>query len=400
MQGWRRNKGIKGHDRMKLGELGTFKTGGTPSRSKNEYWGDKYPWISSTALGDVYIDENAATDWVSDEGLKNSSTKLIKANSLMIGIRIGVGKCSINRIPMCTSQDVVSIEGIDTERYYLPYITTLINNKRHYLESLKRGATIQGITTDIIKNLQIPDIQINRQKLIADTIQVVDDMVCLSHKQLAKLDTLVKSRFIEMFGDPVTNPMGWEVKPLQEVVAEDCTISYGIVQTGNPQKEGVPVFRPVDIVGHYPHIDELKKTTRAISDKYKRTLLHGGELLITVRANIADTCIIGNEFAGCNVGRGIVPLRFNPESINKVFLKAQIDNHGVNCALKGLAKGITLIQLNMEDLRQFPLIVPPIALQNQFANFVQLADKSKSVLQKLLEKQELLRAALMQEYFG
>ena len=76
-------------------------------------------------------------------------------------------------------------------------------------------------------------------------------------------------------------------------MTDDCSISYGIVQTGDEQKSGIPVFRPVDIVNHIPKLEELKKTTKEISDKYKRTILKGRELLITVRANIADTCIIG-----------------------------------------------------------------------------------------------------------
>lgn len=124
-----------------------------------------------------------------------------------------------------------------------------------------------------------------------------------------------------MFGDPVSNPMGWKKKNLKDVVTDDCSISYGIVQTGDEQKSGIPVFRPVDIVNHIPKLEELKKTTKEISDKYKRTILKGRELLITVRANIADTCIIGEKFKGCNVGRGIVPIRTQENTILLEFLK-------------------------------------------------------------------------------
>ena len=380
MQGWRRNKGIKGHDRMKLGELGTFKTGGTPSRSKNEYWGDKYPWISSTALGDVYIDENAATDWISDEGLKNSSTKLIKANSLMIGIRIGVGKCSINRIPMCTSQDVVSIEGIDTERYYLPYITTLINNKRHYLESLKRGATIQGITTDIIKNLQIPDIQINRQKLIADTIQVVDDMVCLSHKQLAKLDTLVKSRFIEMFGDPVTNPMGWEAKKLDSI-CENLDSRRIPVKSGNRTAGIYPYYGASGIVDY---VDDYIFDERLllVSEDGANLLMRSTPIAFSVSGKIW-------------VNNHAHVLKFNDEA-----LQCFVEQYFAMVDISNLITGSAQPKLNQQKLNDMVLPVPSQERLDDYWAFMQQVDKSKSVLQKLLEKQELLRSALMQEYFG
>ena len=183
-----------------------------------------------------------------------------------------------------------------------------------------------------------------------------------------------------MFGDPIKNPKGWVKKQLQELVAEDCTISYGIVKTGDDVPGGIPVFRPVDIVGSTPRISDLKRTTPEISAQYKRTLLTGRELLITVRANIADTCIIGHEFKGCNVGRGVVPIRTKDELISLEFLKSQIDFDTMKEHMKSLAKGVTLIQLNMEDLRTVEFIIPPIDLQNKYVEWIKQADKSKQIV--------------------
>ena len=188
-----------------------------------------------------------------------------------------------------------------------------------------------------------------------------------------------------MFGDPLSNPKEWKKKELQELVTDDCTISYGIVQTGENQKEGIKVFRPIDIVNRKPVLSELIKTTEEISNKYKKTLLIGRELLITVRANIGDTCVIGSEFKGCNVGRGIVPIRTNERLITLEFLKNQFDTVEMNRYVKSLAKGITLIQLNMEDLRKINLIVPPLELQNEYTAFVQQIDKSKFEIWRNLE---------------
>ena len=84
----------------KFGDIGEFRTGGTPSSSHPEYYGTEYPWITTVALGSTYIDSSDATAFLSNEGLSNSSTKVIDAGSLLIGIRVGVGKCSINNVPM------------------------------------------------------------------------------------------------------------------------------------------------------------------------------------------------------------------------------------------------------------------------------------------------------------
>ena len=123
-------------------------------------------------------------------------------------------------------------------------------------------------------------------------------------------------------------------------------------------------------------------------------------MLITVRANIADTCVVGEEFAGCNVGRGIVPIRTKEDEISLEFLKHQIDSKHLNDNIKAMAKGITLIQLNMEDLREIKLIVPPMDEQIAYVDFVKQADKSKAAVQKSLDETQVLFDSLMQKYFG
>ena len=182
-----------------------------------------------------------------------------------------------------------------------------------------------------------------------------------------------------MFGDPVKNELNWPQLCLQDLVSDDCSISYGIVKTGDDVPDGIPVFRPVDIVGKVPTIADLKRTAAEISAQYKRTVLKGRELLITVRANIGDTCIVGEEFIGCNVGRGIVPIRLNEDVMSLEFLKGQMDFDSMSQRIKSLAKGVTLIQLNMEDLRIIEFIVPPIDLQNRYVSLLQQTDKSKFV---------------------
>ena len=238
----------------------------------------------------------------------------------------------------------------------------------------------QWISTTSEKTHELPSM--DKQIAIVKQLDLISDTIAIYTKQIENLDNLVKARFIEMFGDAVDNPMEWKKRKLQEIVTDDCTISYGIVQTGNDQEDGVPVFRPVDIVNKIPKLTELKKTTEEISNKYKRTILKGRELLITVRANIADTCIIDEEFKGCNVGRGIVPIRIQEDIMVLEFLKYLLDSKHLNDDIKSKAKGITLIQLNMEDLREVELICPPLEKQIDFVEFAKQVDKSRFDIKK------------------
>ena len=260
--------------------------------------------------------------------------------------------------------------------------------------------TVKHLSAKELNKLQLSVPDLSEQNRVAKILSRLEKVIDLRRQELQKLDNLIKARFVEMFGDPVDNPMGWNKKRLQDIVSDDCSISYGIVQTGDDKEEGVPVFRPVDIVNRVPKLDELKKTTEEISNKYKRTILKGREMLITVRANIADTCIVGEEFKGCNVGRGIVPIRTKEDIMVLEFLKYLMDSKHLNDDIKRKAKGITLIQLNMEDLREVELIIPPVEQQKIFVDFAKKIDKSKVEVQKALDETQKLFDSLMQQYFG
>lgn len=260
--------------------------------------------------------------------------------------------------------------------------------------------TVKHLSAKELNKLQLSVPDLSKQNRVAEILSRLEKVIDFRRQELQKLDNLIKARFVEMFGDPVDNPMGWNKKRLQDIVSDDCSISYGIVQTGDDKEEGVPVFRPVDIVNRVPKLDELKKTTEEISNKYKRTILKGREMLITVRANIADTCIVGEEFKGCNVGRGIVPIRTKEDIMVLEFLKYLMDSKHLNDDIKRKAKGITLIQLNMEDLREVELIIPPVEQQKIFVDFAKKIDKSKVEVQKALDETQKLFDSLMQQYFG
>ena len=291
----------------------------------------------------------------------------------------------------------VTFDKVEIDKNYFVYA---VKYKLDEMVMKTHGATMKHIVKKDFDATRIPYPSLREQEEIATILDKISMIIEVRKRELQLLDSLIKARFVEMFGDAVDNPMEWEKKQLQEIVTDDCTISYGIVQTGDDQDEGVPVFRPVDIVNRVPRLDELKKTTEEISNKYRKTILKGREMLITVRANIADTCIVGEEFKGCNVGRGIVPIRTQEDIIMLEFLRYLMDSKHLNDDIKSKVKGITLIQLNMEDLREVELIIPPIEQQKDFVKFANQVDKSKVAVQKALDETQMLFDSLMQKYFA
>ena len=184
------------------------------------------------------------------------------------------------------------------------------------------------------------------------------------------------SQFIEMFSNKT-----WKEAYLEDVVSEDCSLSYGIVQPGEGVKDGIPVVRPVDLVYNLVEPDYLKKTTIDIAKSYKRTTLKGGELLLCVRGTTGILSMASDRLNGGNVTRGIVPIWFKKD-IYKAFMFHQIKSDYVQTQIKEKTYGTTLLQINIKDLRKIKIILPPEDLQLKFVSIAEQADKSGFVCLK------------------
>lgn len=382
-----------------------------PGVRNTQYTTEGVKLLNVANLVDGKVDLSTSDRYISeDEAYGKYKHFLCDAGDFIIassGIKVEyidkkMGFVDESMLPLCMNTSTIRFKVLDDNQLRIRYFMYYLKSQHFKNQLFKQitGSAQLNYGPSHLKKMIMPLINLSKQDEIIACMDKVQSIIEMRQQELVKLDDLIKARFVEMFGDAVDNPMGWEKKSLQEIVTDDCTISYGIVQTGDNQEEGVPVFRPVDIVNRVPRLDELKKTTEEISNKYKRTILKGREMLITVRANIADTCIVGEEFKGCNVGRGIVPIRTQEDIMTLEFLKYLIDSKHLNDEIKNKAKGITLLQLNMEDLREIKLIIPPLNQQNVFVKFVKQVDKSKVAVQKALDETQLLFNSLMQEYFG
>lgn len=162
------------HDTVELGKIADMLSGGTPSSKNPEYYGDKYPFVTTPCLGKNYIDESDAVNWLSEAGVRNSSTHIIPAYSVMYGNRVGVGKSSINTCEMCTNQDILSFFNIDTSNYDLLFIKKVMDQYFDYVDTQKRGSTIKGVPSDIVKSIRIPKVPIGDQRAFAEFTQQSD----------------------------------------------------------------------------------------------------------------------------------------------------------------------------------------------------------------------------------
>ena len=157
-----------------LRELCITMSGGTPSTKNTEYYEGNIPWITTVSLGPNHIDGSTAKGYITQEAIKNSATKLIPAGNILFGTRVGVGKSSINDVDICTNQDIIAIIGIDENRFNRVFIKHVLDDYQPYYDSLKKGATILGITSDDLKDTLIPDAPIDVQAEFVAFVDQVD----------------------------------------------------------------------------------------------------------------------------------------------------------------------------------------------------------------------------------
>ncbi len=260
---------------------------------------------------------------------------------------------------------------------------------------LVNGATRQKLTQSAMRQMKIPFVKMDVQNEIVKKINLVVDLIGKRKKQLEKFDELVKSRFIEMFGDGNHPHIA-----LIDLIIEGAGLSYGIVQPGDDGTGDMGVLRPVDMVDGKISTASIKYIDRSIGDGFKKTELYGDELLITVRGTTGITALTDIRFNGMNVTRGIAVVRYDRNKINPVYLNAYLNTDESQRYIQEHTRGATLQQINLSDLRVQQIMVPPLALQEQMAAFIEQTDKSKFEIKQSLEKLEVLKKALMQKYFG
>ena len=283
----------------------------------------------------------------------------------------------------------------ELEQAYLNYHLLFFNDVIYHLG---KGAAQRNLDVKAFRQLVIAIPPKSTQLSIVSELDKLNELIRIKKEQLKDYDTLAQSIFYEMFGDPVENEKGWEVKELIETVIPECKISYGIVQPGEHVEDGVPIVRPVDMLQTFISKDGLKKTTKEISNSYNRTILTGKELLICVRGTTGVVSLVDESLKGANVTRGIAPLLFSMD-VERWFMYYQIKTPSVRGVISSLTRGIALKQINMSDLRKIQVILPPLPLQHSFAQKIEQIEQQKAAIQKTITGLETLLAARMQYWF-
>ena len=379
--------------KYKLGEICEIVSGSTPKTSISEYWDGKVKWITPAELKeDTYIIEDSVRK-ITEKAVKDTGLTSFPEGTVILSSRAPIGKVAIAGCEMYCNQGFKNL--ICSDKIYNRYLYWFLRGKTKYLESLGRGATFKEISKQIVANIEIDIPDLCEQHKIVRVLERINKLIGLRQEESKYLDSLIKARFIELFGDPKDNPKGYSKKQLKET----CRVI-----TGNTPSRAVSEY-------YGDHIEWIKTdnivsgllnpttATESLSEKgmaVSRTVDSGAILMACIAGSIASigrVCVTDRKVAFNQQINAIVPSDYN---ILFLYVMLQISKEylvdEINMALKGI--------LSKSKLEEKTFYVPPMELQEQFAAFVAQTDKSKAAIQKSLDETQLLFESLMQEYFG
>lgn len=318
-------------------------------------------------------------------------TKIAFENDLLISVRAPVGALNINNIECCIGRGLAAIRC--STNLDLKYAYFFLQNYKKELRSKANGAIFEAITIDQLKNIQIPLPSLATQKAIAEKLDKADALRKKDQELLAHYDELAQSIFIDMFGDPVQNEKGWE-----KVIVDKITL---------PIKNLGKITEPdyieyVDISS----VDNIRKkivstTSYKIDERPSRAqqILKAGDVLLsTVRPNLKNIAV--NNCDGFIGSTGFYVFRCKNELIDENFLFEFLNSDSVTSKFEGMVSGANYPALKASDIRNFHVIIPPLALQTAFAEKIKNIELQKALVKRQAEQSEDLFQALLQESFS
>lgn len=342
----------------------------------------QYPYYGANGVQDYvadYIFDDELVLLAEDGGNFGSKEK-------PIAYRVS-GKCWVNNHAHVLKPKAV----IDVD--YLCYSLMFYD-----VSGLVNGATRQKLTQSDMRKMEIPLRTMVEQKKIVCRLNKLTELISLRKQQLAKLDELVKARYVEMFGDIIRNDKSWPIHNFSDIASSRLgKMLDAKQQTG---KYSYPYLANFNVQWFNFNVDNLNQMDFNEAEQ-KEFELRDGDLLVCEGGEIGRCAVWHNEIQPCFFQKALHRVRCNRQLVQPDYLAWWFKyncNHGGFAEIAG-AKA-TIAHLPGIKLKQLQVALPPLSLQNEFAAFVERVDQQKQTVQQSLDRLELMKKALMQEYFG
>lgn len=389
--------GGAGMKRVKLSDAFDLQMGKTPSRKHLAYWrGGTEPWISIADLSNCgkYIEQTKEN--ITSDAVQESNIKIVPKNTVVMSFKLSIGKVAITKRDMYTNEAIMAFH--DRGRYeiltdYLYYFCKG-NNWTSGTNKAVMGLTLNKKTLSE-QTMLLPDMP--EQEKIVKKLDALQESISNRQHVLMLLDELVRSRFVEMFGDPVTNPFGFQ-KMLLKDVAEIKIGPFGSLLHQDDYVEGQHALVNPSHIRDDTIVPDNKLT---VSEERYRELeayhLRKYDIVLGRRGEMGRAAVVEENGLLCGTGSLFIRVK---RKVNPYFLQKIITYPTFKKYIESKSIGTTMQNLNAKMVSNFEIPIYPLPLQTQFSTFVHQVDATKSSVQSQLDSLTTLRAKLMQDFFG
>lgn len=387
--------------KYRLGDICEIVSGSTPKTGVSEYWDGDKKWITPAEITDEsYIITDSVRE-LTELGVTKTGLSSFPKGTVILSSRAPIGKVAIAGCEMYCNQGFKNL--ICSQKIYNRYLYWFLKGNTEYLNSLGRGATFKEISKQIVASIEINVPDMEQQMQAAENLERVSSIIRLRKQELQKLDDLIKARFVELFGNPISNPMKWDIYQLEECL-ERIDNGKSFICSDKPRTGDNPAILKLSAATYGDYRPNENKALLDESLFVESSEVHAGDLLFT-RKNTPE--LVGAAAYVQNTPPKLMMpdliFRLVPnEKVNAVFLWQLINCKEFRPVIQAISGGSakSMSNISKERLGKIKVICPPRGLQDSLIPFVKRVDKSKAVIQKALDETQLLFDSLMQEYFG
>lgn len=382
--------------KVKLGDAFYLQMGKTPARNNKDYWGGNIKWAAISDLGkDKYL--HTTEECITEKAVIESGIKPVPSDTIIMSFKLSIGKVAITSEEVYTNEAIMAFidKGIyDFDIDYLYYLFSGYNWTIGTNKAVK-GLTLNKATLSE-KVIALPPIE--EQKVIAEKLDKVSSLIEKRKQQLSLLDTLVKSKFVEMFGLFPDNPRGWNIGTIKDVVSD---VRYG---SSRPAiKDGKYKYLRMNNITYDGELDlsDIKYIDVPDNELSKCAVRRGDVLFNRTNSKelVGKTCVYDQDEMMVLAGF-VIRVRVNDQVLPE-FLSAFLNTRYSKQMLLGMCKAaIGQANINAQEMQNIKLYIPPIEFQDRFVQLKNRTKKSKEKIKQSLATLELLKKSLMQKYFG
>ena len=306
-------------------------------------------------------------------------------------------------LPLCMNTSTIRFKVIKPEQLRIRYFMYYLKS-RHFKEQLSRhitGSAQLNYGPSHLKKMVMPILRLSKQDELVEKLDKIQEIIELRQLQLKKLDELVKSRFVEMFGDIYTNKQNYPIHQMANYIVFLTSGSRGWAKYCTD--DGSEWFITIKNVKDCRiNTDSIQPINAPDNMEAKRTKVNEGDLLISITADLGRTGVVTKEIAehGAYINQHLTCIRLDKTKLIPLYVSYFLESKSGTPQFESKNQTGVKAGLNFNSIKSLRLLVPPLALQQQFADFVAQTDKSKLAVKRILEKAETLKKSLMQEYFG